>query len=371
MPGGKTDSRLDVSASILSQMFSYLASLRIDTEGLLASLGLDPAAFKAPDARIPTEEYIRIGDAAARVSGDPCFGLHVGELAEPGSWSTIGYMMMSCRTLAEAFDKSAKYCRIIGGLIVTTPSFQRGKTKVVLTAPPDLPELSRHYYEGTLSSTVTMMRRLTGLAISPVEINLAWPILESAVEYARIFRCPVHSDQPETSMTLDPAIGSSPVVYANPALLDHIEGYAREFVAGLDEKDAVTRATTRLLLSRLADESLSIATIAREMAMSVRTLQTRLAAEGRCFADLLSDARKSLAMKYLRERFAVEEITCLLGFAEPSVFRKAFKKWTGMTPGAYRESALAARGLSRTETPVVPRPGVPRPTPAAPTRSGA
>ncbi len=340
---GRSDSRLDVSASILSQMFSYLASLRIDTESLLASLGFDPVAFKSPDARIPVEEYIRIGDEAARVSGDPGFGLHMGEFAEPGSWSILGYMMMNCRTLADAFDKSAKYCRIIGDLIVSTPSFIGGRIKVVLAAPPHPPELSRHFYEGTLSSTVTMMRRLTGLDISPVEIKLAFPIPGSAVEHKRIFRCPVHFDQPETSMTLDPAIGSSPVVYANPGLLEHIEGYAREFLAGLEEKDAVTRATTRLILSRLADESLSIATIAREMAMSVRTLQTRLGAEGRRFANLLSDARENMATKYLRERFSVEEITCLVGFAEPSVFRKAFKKWTGMTPGAYRGRALAAR----------------------------
>ncbi len=105
----------------------------------------------------------------------------------------------------------------------------------------------------------------------------------------------------------------------------------------------MTRATTRLILSRLADESLSITAIAREMAMSVRTLQTKLGAEGRRFADLLSGARQNMAMRYLRERISVEEITCLVGFAEPSVFRKAFKKWTGMTPGAYRERASAAR----------------------------
>jgi hypothetical protein len=85
MHTGKSDPRPDVSASILAQMFSYLASLRVDMEALLASLGLDPAAFTSPDARIPVEEYVRIGDEAARVTGDPGFGLHMGEFAEPGS----------------------------------------------------------------------------------------------------------------------------------------------------------------------------------------------------------------------------------------------------------------------------------------------
>ncbi len=224
MHPGQSDPPLDVSTSILAQMFSYLASLRVDTEALLASLGLDPAALTSPDSRIPVEEYVRVGDEAARVTGDPGFGLHMGEFAEPASWSVLGYMMMNCRTLADAFDKSAKYCRIIGDLVVSTPSFREGRIKVALTSPPRLPVLSRHFFEGALSSTVTMMRRLTGLDISPGEVRLAFPIPGSAAEHERIFRCPVHFDQPETSMTLDPAIGSSPVVYANPGLLQHIEG---------------------------------------------------------------------------------------------------------------------------------------------------
>jgi AraC-like DNA-binding protein len=343
MLADRTESEFGVSASILLQLFGYLSSLGIDADALLASLGLDSAPFKATDARIPVELYVQIGSEAARLSGDPCFGLHLGEFTEAGSWSILGYLMMNCRTLGEAFEKSTKYCRIIGDLIVGTPSFVKGMIKVVLVPPPNLPSLSRHFYEAALSSTVTMMRRLTGLDISPVEVRIAYPVPASVSEYQRVFQCSVLFDQPETSMTLDPVIGSSPVLYANPGLLDRMEGYAREFLAGLNEKDAVTRATMRLILSRLQDESLSIASVAREMAMSVRTLQTRLGTEGTSFVDLLSGARESLARRYLSENFPVDEITFLLGFSEPSVFRKAFKKWTGMTPGEFREQALAAK----------------------------
>ena len=74
----------------------------------------------------------------------------------------------------------------------------------------------------------------------------------------------------------------------------------------------------------------------------VRALQKRLEAEGMVFSDLLRDIRRRLAEKYLRENYSVEQITYLLGFSEPSVFRKSFKKWLGVTRREYRQG-LSAR----------------------------
>jgi AraC-like DNA-binding protein len=82
--------------------------------------------------------------------------------------------------------------------------------------------------------------------------------------------------------------------------------------------------------------------VAKEMSVSVRTLQNRLESEGVVFSDLLRDIREKLAKKYLHENYTVEQITYLLGFSEPSVFRKAFKKWAGVTPREYREQSLSA-----------------------------
>ncbi|TLN05579.1 helix-turn-helix transcriptional regulator, partial [bacterium] len=99
-----------------------------------------------------------------------------------------------------------------------------------------------------------------------------------------------------------------------------------------------TRTVTRIMLSYLDDRSLSIDKVAREMAVSVRTLQMRLDEEGVAFSDLLKEIRERLAKQYLCENYTVEQITYLLGFSEPSVFRKAFKKWSGVTPKEYREN---------------------------------
>ncbi|MFW5802199.1 MAG: helix-turn-helix transcriptional regulator [Spirochaeta sp.] len=74
------------------------------------------------------------------------------------------------------------------------------------------------------------------------------------------------------------------------------------------------------------------------MNVSVRTLQIRLEGEGVVFSALLRDIRRQLARKYLGENYSVEQITYLLGFSDPSVFRKSFKKWEGLTPREYRQA---------------------------------
>jgi len=99
---------------------------------------------------------------------------------------------------------------------------------------------------------------------------------------------------------------------------------------------------TKILLSQLDDENLSIKKVAREMSISVRTLQNRLKAKGVVFSDLLQEVRDKLAKKYLRENYSAEDISYLLGISETRVFRKAFKKWSGITPTQYRQSSVSA-----------------------------
>lgn len=329
---------ITVSVTVLSQMFLYLDSLKVDIDAFLRTLDVDPEMVRSPDARIPIETYLLIQDEAAEYVHDPYFGLHMGQFAEAGSWSILGYMMMNCRNLGEVFEKSGRYSRVIGNLIEARAELKFNKVKVIFFTPPHAPKMSRHCFEATFSSSVRMMRSLTGVDLHPLEVMFIYPEPESRSEYERIFRCPVQFGQEDNSFTLDMSIVNVPILMANPGLLEYFEKYAQDFLAEMDRNDEHTRAVTKIILSKLDDEALSINKVAREMAVSVRTLQKRLEDEGVLFSDLHKDIRQRLAQKYLRENYTVEQITYLLGFSEPSVFRKAFKKWSGVTPREYRES---------------------------------
>ncbi len=85
---------ITVSVTVLSQMFLYLTSLNVDVDAFLRSLDIDPMTVKSPDEDIAVDTYLRIQDSAAEYMNDPYFGLHLGEFAEAGSWSILGYVMM-------------------------------------------------------------------------------------------------------------------------------------------------------------------------------------------------------------------------------------------------------------------------------------
>lgn len=329
-----------ISVNLLSQMFTYLDSLKVDIDAFLRSLHVDPGTVRSFDTHIPIETYLLIQDKAAAYVNDPYFGLHVGEFAEAGSWSILGYMMMNCKNLGLAFEKSERYSRIIGNFIKTRAEQKLDKVKVIFFTPPHTSEMSRHCFDASLSSSVRMIRSLTGTEIHPLEVTFTCVEPASRSEYERFFQCPVLFGQKENSFTLNVSLVDMPIPMANPGLLAYFEKYAENFLAELDHKNEHTRAVTKIILSQLDDEELSIHKVAKEMTMSVRTLQKRLEEEGVVFSDLYRDIRKRLAQNYLRENYTVEQITYLLGFSEPSVFRKAFKKWAGVTPREYRESML-------------------------------
>lgn len=336
---GKDRYSINLSVSLLSQIVRYLTHLKIDAGAVFRSAGVDPLIMESPDTRISLDTYLAVENAAIRVTNDTYFGLHIGEFSEVDNWSILGFMMMNCRTLGEAFEKSGRYSAIIGNLIHGRVQIGFRKIKMILMTPKYVPELPRHCFEAAFSGGVRLMRSLSGKPLSPLEVGFSYPLPESIDEYRRIFGCPVLFGRKHTYMTLDMSLAKVPVPLPNAAMLEHFENYAKEYLSELEGADKTTRMVTREILSRLDQKKVNIGSIAADLSMSVRTLQNRLKSEGTVFSELLDETRRRLAEKYLRENFTVEDITYLLGFAETSVFRKAFKKWSGMTPKEFREAS--------------------------------
>jgi len=325
-----------VSVGILRQLVCYLKHCEVNVERLLHSIGVDPVILSLPDARIPFETYITIEDEAVRVMGDPCFGLHMGEFFETGNWSILGFMMMNCHTLGEAFEKAGRYAGIVGNLIQGSVQVRIKTVKLTLSVPDYAPKMSRHCFESSLASAVTLARNLSGREINPLEVGFTSSLPPCIDEYSRIFRCPVLFDRKDCYMVLDSSIATIPVKLPNPALLEYFENYAQEYLSSIENVEKVTREVTRIILMNLDNKALTIGKIARDMAVSKRTLQYQLRSEGTEFRTLLQETREKLAKKFLNENYTIEDITYMLGFTDPSVFRKSFKKWTGHTPKEFR-----------------------------------
>ena len=102
-------------------------------------------------------------------------------------------------------------------------------------------------------------------------------------------------------------------------------------------RPTTTQRVRAALLEGLPSGLASIEAITRKLAMSRRTLQRRIEAEGTSFQAILRDTREALARHYLeRTALPAAEISFLLGFDEPNSFYRAFRGWTGLTPDSVR-----------------------------------
>jgi len=328
--------KYSISSGSLIQIIRYLDSIGIDSNAFMDGVSLRHEMLSNPDTRIPIEKYIEVEKMAALVSEDPFFGLHMGQFAEAGGWSIVGYMMMNCRTVLEGFAKFAKYSDIVGNLISGKMHVEDGKASVRLVVPADAPEIPRNCFEGYFSSLICLARNLSGKNIRPMEVGFAFPSPENTEAYTQIFDAAVLFEQKDNYMLFDLAVVETQVLQPNENLLAYFEEYAREFLASL-ENNSITYRTNRLILENLERKDLGVGFIARKSAMSVRALQIHLKQENAVFADLLKNTRERVAKKSLRDNDTVENIAFILGFSDVSSFRRAFRKWTGMTPGEYRK----------------------------------
>lgn len=328
-----------VSLSLLIQMVNYAAHNDIDIPKILSSLGISPEILSLPDGRISYEEYSRVQEELTRVTDDPDFGLHMGEYAEPGGWSVLGYILMNCPTIGDSLDKYANYSNIVGTYLKAQITRTPEKIKISFIETNKESFASRHCSDAVLSALVRMIRTLTGSQINPVLASFSYEKPVLIKEHERIFASPLLFSSGENALIYDSKIASIPVVLANPSLLNHLVKYADEYIIRKDNCSFAAHVS-RVIMDSIGKDPLRVETIAQKISVNARTLQHRLKSERTDFSTLLQNIRKELASKYLLENISVEDISYLLGFAEPSIFRRAFKKWTGKTPGEFVKSAV-------------------------------
>ncbi|HBB23517.1 MAG TPA: AraC family transcriptional regulator, partial [Pseudomonas sp.] len=190
---------------------------------------------------------------------------------------------------------------------------------------------------------LTFCRWLTGDALRPLEVCFQGPQPADLEPYRQLFQAPLRFGAPRYALLFREADVNTPLPTANEALAQLHDRFAGEYLSRFADSRVMHRA--RQILCRLLPQGEPRReAVAQALCLSERTLQRRLQEEGGSFQQLLDDTRRDLAEQYLAQPdLAPLEIAYLLGFADPSNFYRAFKRWFGVTPGEYRLAARARR----------------------------
>ena len=139
-----------------------------------------------------------------------------------------------------------------------------------------------------------------------------------------------------------------PLRRKDPILQRVLEGHAESITPRVLAMDGLAVDVRRVLASRLANGEIDVELVARHLGMSTRTLQRRLAAAGLSYQELLDETRREAAERCIaNSSLSIGEIAYLLGYSEPAAFHRAFKRWMGVAPQAFRQRQREDRTIVR------------------------
>lgn len=311
----------------------------VDIHPLLDEVGIRLGGGSDEETWYAREQVYRLwGKLAARLD-DPDLGLHIAEAeADQTSVGVLEYSARHAPMLGDAFSRVERY----GRLVHDGADFRfvrKGDIGTLSYTLPDLPDgPNRQAAEWAAASWVLKGRAFTGQDFAPLRVRFRHRAPARITEHERIFRCPVDFGDELTEVTFTGDVLDLPVKGADRGLGQVLDTYAAELVERLPAHNTIEDRVRHYLIKALStggDPSLQA--IAKALAMSARTLQRRLKDDGLTHRELVEEIRQSLAMKFVDDdSLSIGEIAFLLGFSEPSAFLRAFRRWTGTSPGRMR-----------------------------------
>ncbi len=331
-----------VAGPYLQPLLAAAASRGVSANDLAVAAGLPGDALASLPESLPVAAYVRLLDAGAELARDPHFGLHVGECVELGAYNVYGLILLSCRDFGQALQQTLRFEGLAHDLGRSALRVDGGFAEYRWDCA--VPGASRHLVESVFSGIQVTAAWLAGQALPPADIAFTHPAPEDCTEHRRLFGETVRFGAPANTARFNAALLSWPVRHADVSLYPVLQQHAEQLLQAKlrAQADAGIVAQVRNAIVRnLAQDRVRVAAVAEELNITQRTLQRKLNESGVTFQQVLDQTRRDLALDYLkRDKLSLADIAFLLGYQEQSSFCHAFKEWTGLNPGAYRESIV-------------------------------
>jgi AraC-like DNA-binding protein len=330
-----------VAATLFIDVAGYLERRGFRGTEVCGALGIDAECLQQPNRRVPGAWMEALWEAGERLTGDRHLGLHTAETYNPGALDVLGYVLLSCGSAGEALERLARYGSLLNdGLRVTVVS-EGEQTQCRCTAVEGMDNFLLHsprqVMEAMACGIVTSLRRLTAARVEPLAVSFRHEAPEETGEHRRIFGVEARFRQAENAISYRTADLKAGLLSANVALLSVFDARAAAALEQLEVRGPLSRRVLQTVAQRMRGRIPVVAEVAAALAISERSLQRELRAEGVSFRELVEEVQRTAAIEHLAAPgTTATEVAFLLGFSEPSAFTRAFRRWTGAAPTEYR-----------------------------------
>ncbi|WP_237057260.1 AraC family transcriptional regulator [Microbulbifer sediminum] len=324
------------AAAIRAQLAGARAA-GLDCDRLLLDCGLAPALLEEPDARLGRDQVAgllrREWDLLSDESG--------GFLARPwipGTFAMMGHACIHCPNLRRALLRSARFVAMVSDDLHLRLVEDGEEARLIFHHGNDRQLPNQIFVESLALIWLRFFSWLIDRTILLERVNLAFPPPDYNEDYSDMFPCRHYFHQRETCLVFNTRFLQMPLVRDPQQLSEFLARAPECLLAQYKSDNSFTGRIRRMLQAQNAIENLSLDDVAARLYISPQTLRRRLKDEGNSWQDIKDSVRRDMAVYQLKQQeTAVAEIAERLGFSEPSAFNRAFKKWTGLAPGAYRD----------------------------------
>lgn len=311
-----------------------LNDLGVNPALVLRLAGLPADLFARKDLKITPTDYFRLWQGLEQVAGAEEWPLKMGQVLSVETFDPPIFASLCSTNLNTALQRLAQFKQLICPLTLHVESTVQ-QTVVTLNCYGNNEPIPRSLGAAELVFLTQLARLGTRKPIVPLWVELVQPPSQRE-PYQEYFGVPLTSGQ-ANRMAFSASDAQEPFLTENAAMWDFFEAGLKKKLSDLETEASMKERVRSALHEMLPAGQSSIEEAASRLAMSKRSLQRRLSEETSSYQEVLNTTRRELAHAYLvRSSASLGEIAYLLGFQDGNSFLRAFRDWTGQTPGEYR-----------------------------------
>lgn len=298
---------------------------------LCDAIGISQSDLGDSEFKVPFEQACLTWECCTKQTNDSLLGLHLGEVSTMSVLGLVGSLMQSSPDLLSAFEKMTHYIDVATDMIIF--GVKQNAHEVALTYKPKPLWLKtgsvsiRHSMEQSMAGTLHVFGLLTGKKIKPIKVIFKHKRGGDLSEYHRVFGSDVQFNGIANHLVFTKDELLTPILSSDRSLFAFFEKILKEKKAS--QHLPLNEQIRQLVRTEFQGLIPSIEAVATRLNMTPRTLQRKLAVEGVSFRMLVHAVQHETATQLFKLKGNFSQVADLLGYSDPSAFRRAFKKWKG------------------------------------------
>ena len=330
----------DIPASLINLRINVAESFGASRSDILRESGIEPEIFSDPKSRVSVGQAIAVWEAIARSTGSQNMGLESGLRIRLQYLGILGYVIMNSPSLLVAYEKFCVHQRLVNAIMFIKLILE--KDIVTLEGDMQVPwkPAFRYTIDFMMAGHLAVIQNSTAKEVTLLEIGFHFPEPENTNRYQEIFGpAEIRFSCPKTYLVCRRSDMDAKVVGTSPEMFQQFELQLEDQINEHDGINSCSRQVKQLIAKGLKAEIPTIEQVSREMAMSVRSLQSNLKEEETTYQAILNSVRQEVSIAQLRNPTNnISDVAFLAGFSDLSVFSRSFKKWTGVSPSQFQAS---------------------------------